>query len=120
MWGMGSKRDPRAAQVAALESLRTSVMIADSKLNITYMNPAVFALMREAEEDLKRELPNFSVATLIGSNIDVFHKNPGHQRGMLAKLYKPHAATIRVGRRVFDLLVTPLIDKDQRTGFVVE
>ncbi|UEM06966.1 hypothetical protein JL101_031295 (plasmid) [Skermanella rosea] len=47
--------------------------------------------MREAEEDLKKELPRYSAATLIGSDFNVFHKNPGHQRAMLAALDKPHS-----------------------------
>jgi PAS domain S-box-containing protein len=106
--------------IVALDALRTNVMIADADLRITYMNPSVIALMREAEADLKKELPRFSVDTLIGSNIDVFHKNPSHQRKMLAVLEKPHAATIRIGNRTFDLLVTPLHERGKRTGFVVE
>ena len=120
MLGRFSKTKNLSAKVAALDALRTNVMVADNDLNIIYMNPSVTALMREAEEDLKKELPRFSVATLIGSNIDVFHKNPGHQRKMLAALSKPHNATIRVGQRVFDLLVTPLLDKGERIGFAVE
>jgi PAS domain S-box-containing protein len=113
-------RNAAAAQIIALDALRTNVMIADNDLNITYMNPSVLALMKEAEADLKKELPRFSVASLIGSNIDIFHKNPAHQRKMLAALNKPHSATIRVGTRVFDLLVSPLIENARRVGFVVE
>jgi len=108
------------ARTAALESLKTNVMIADPDLNIVYMNPSVIALMREAEPDLKKELPRFSVASLIGSNIDVFHKTPSHQRKMLAVMDKTHEATITVGKRVFDLVVTPLFDGGARSGYVVE
>jgi PAS domain S-box-containing protein len=104
----------------ALDVLRTNVMMADADLNITYMNKSATALMREAEEDLRKELPQFSMAKLIGSNIDIFHKQPAHQRRMLAVLEAPHSATIRIGPRVFDLLVTPLMDGTRRTGFVVE
>ena len=109
-----------AAKVLALDALKANVMVADAKLNITYMNPAVVDLLKEAEDDLKKELPRFSVASLIGSNIDVFHKNPAHQRGMLAALRQRHSATIRVGTRIFDLLVTPLKSGAKTTGFVVE
>ena len=106
--------------VQVLEALRANVMVADAKLNITYLNTAVTALLTENEADIRKELPNFSVAKLVGSNIDVFHKNPAHQRGMLAKLTKPYAATIRVGKLAFDLLVTPLQTGGKTTGFVVE
>jgi methyl-accepting chemotaxis protein len=104
----------------ALEALQANVMVADAKLNIVYMNAAVMELLKEAEADLKKELPRFSVATLIGSNIDVFHKNPAHQRHMLAALKQRHNATITVGGRIFDLLVTPLKRGTKIAGYAVE
>jgi PAS domain S-box-containing protein len=112
--------DSLTSRIAALDALRGNVMVADPSLNIVYMNPSVRALMQEAEADLRKELPNFHADRLIGSNIDVFHKNPAHQRKMLAALTKPHAATIRVGKWTFDLLVTPLSEAGRRIGFVVE
>jgi PAS domain S-box-containing protein len=109
-----------SAVTAATKKLRANVMIADPQLNITYLNESVLSLMRDAEADLRRELPRFRVDTLIGSNIDVFHKNPDHQRRMLANLEAPHAATIRVGKWTFDLFVTPLFEGGKRLGYVVE
>ena len=120
MFGIAKNRSLTATRSSALDALRTNVMIADNDLNITYMNPSVTGLMQEAEADLKKEFPRFSVTALVGSNIDIFHKNPTHQRRMLATLDRPHSATIRVGPRVFDLLVTPLIENATRAGFVVE
>jgi PAS domain S-box-containing protein len=107
-------------KVAALEALGARVMLADPELNITYVNAAAMALMQEAATELKRELPRFDLAKLIGSNIDIFHKQPMHQRRMLAAMTKPHAATITVGSRKFDLMVSPLADKGAKLGFVVE
>jgi PAS domain S-box-containing protein len=111
---------PADAKASAIDALGTNVMMADDDLTITYANPSVMALLREAEADLRRELPRFSMATLIGSNIDVFHKDPSHQRRMLAAMDKPHAATISVGGRQFDLRVSPLRAGGKRQGFVVE
>ncbi|PZU19442.1 MAG: chemotaxis protein [Shinella sp.] len=108
------------ARLDALEAIKARVMIADAKLNITYLNGAVRELLSEAESDLRAELPRFSMATLVGSNIDVFHKNPAHQRKMLASLKEPYSATIRVGHHVFDLMVSPLFERDKLTGYVVE
>jgi PAS domain S-box-containing protein len=109
-----------AAKLSALDALQANVMVADAKFNITYMNPAVVQLLKNAEKDLTKELPRFSVVTLIGSNIDVFHKNPAHQRKMLAALQQRHHATIQVGTLSFDLLVTPLKRNGATFGFVVE
>lgn len=109
-----------AAKDLALDALQANVMVADAGFNIVYMNPAVVDLLRKAEAELKKDLPRFSVDKLIGSNIDVFHKNPSHQRNMLASLRQRHNATIKVGGLLFDLLVTPLKQKEKLAGFVVE
>ncbi len=108
------------AQLESLEVVTANIMIADNKLNIRYMNTAVKELLREAESDLRKELPQFEFSKLIGSNIDIFHQNPGHQRNMLASLKQQHKATIRIGQRAFDLIVTPLKSGTKTTGFVVE
>ncbi|WP_198377573.1 PAS domain-containing methyl-accepting chemotaxis protein [Neoroseomonas rubea] len=115
-----TKSEAPLARIAALEALGAKVMIADNDLNITYVNPAAMALLAAAEADLRRELPRFKAAALVGSNIDVFHKNPTHQRTMLTRLDKPHAASIRIADSMFDLLVTPLTDKGARLGYSVE
>lgn len=111
---------PDEAMVGALDAIQTNVMIADNDLTITYMNKAVVALLTEAEADLRRDLPDFTVAGLIGRNIDAFHKQPSHQRRVLQALTAPHAVTIAVGGRRFDLLATPLTAGGRRHGFVVE
>jgi methyl-accepting chemotaxis protein len=109
-----------AAKLAALGGLSTKTMIADNDLNITYLNEALLALMRESETELRKELPRFDMATLVGSNIDIFHKNPSYQRRLLQGLERPHPATIKVGGLMFDLLVVPLLDQGARNGFSVE
>ncbi|CAO3415603.1 methyl-accepting chemotaxis protein [Azospirillum endophyticum] len=111
---------PLARKMAALDALRSKVMVADENLTIVHVNPSVVTLLREVEGDLCKELPRLNVDHLVGSNIDVFHRNPAHQRGLLSALTKPHGATIRVGGHQFDLLVTPLEENGQRIGFVVE
>ena len=105
----------------AAKAVSANLMVANNDLNIVYMNDAVTDLLRAAESDLKKELPHFNVATLVGTNIDVFHKNPQHQRQMLASLNAVHRATIQVGGHKFDLVATPLKAEDgSRAGVVVE
>ena len=104
----------------ALEAVQAKIMVADRDLNIIYINPSATKLMQEAEADLRQELPNFRADRLIGSNIDVFHRSPDHQRQMLQRLTAPHKATIRIGRLAFDLLVVQIYQDGARFGFVVE
>ena len=117
------RRKAKSHDIALLaaNAITAKVMVADENFNIVYMNEAVKTMLAEAEADLKKELPNFSVATLVGSNIDIFHKNPSHQRGMLSALRSLHRGTIKVGNWTFDLAATPLTDASgRRAGTVVE
>lgn len=105
----------------AMNSVTANLMVADENLNIIYMNEAVIALLKEAEADIRTDIPQFSVASLVGSNIDMFHKDPSYQRNMLDNLSASHQTTIRVGGRAFDLIATPLKGANgKRTGTVVE
>jgi methyl-accepting chemotaxis protein len=104
-----------------LDNVATNVMIADHAHNIIYMNDSVKAMFAVAEEDLRKDLPQFSAATLLGSNIDIFHKNPAHQRGMLDRLTGTYKAQILVGGRTFSLTVTPVVNtRGERLGTAVE
>lgn len=105
----------------ALDTCTSNVMMADANMNISYLNGAVASFLQEAEKDIQKELPRFSVATLLGSNIDVFHKNPSYQRGMLEKLSSTYKTSIQVGGRSFNLVANPIYGyNNERLGTVVE
>lgn len=118
--GNHSKAQAAIAKSLATDAITAKVMVADRDLNIVYMNNAVVSLLREAETEIRTELPNFKVDGLIGSNIDIFHKNPAHQRKLLENLTSPYHAMVQIGGRVFDLLATPLMERGERRGIVVE
>lgn len=106
---------------SALDSCKTNVMVADSGYNIVYLNQSLGEMLSDAEAELKRELPQFNSRTLIGANIDIFHKNPAHQRGLLDNLTEAYSTTLNIGNLIFDLIATPVFDDDeQRIGTVVE
>lgn len=104
-----------------LDSTTTNVMIADNDRNLIYMNPSVIAMLRTAQDDLRKELPHFDVNKLLGAKIDVFHKNPEHQARLLATFTSTYRATIKVGGRTFALTANPVInERGERLGSVIE
>ncbi|OYU29431.1 MAG: chemotaxis protein [Burkholderiales bacterium PBB2] len=104
----------------ALDVAATNVMVADPAYNIIYGNASLHAMLSAAEADIRRDLPRFSANGLIGTNIDSFHKNPAHQRGMLDRLGAAHKTRLNIGGRRFDLIVNPIIQQGKRLGTVVE
>src|SRR5450830_684776 len=105
----------------ALDNVATNVMIADNDRNIIYCNKSIVEMLSTAESDIKKALPTFSVAHLMGSNIDQFHKNPAHQKQLLSTFTSNHHAQINVGTRIFTLSANPVINETgERLGSVVE
>jgi len=105
----------------ALDNTTTNVMIADNDLKIVYMNQSVTDMMTKAESELRKDLPSFSTKGLIGRTIDDFHKNPAHQRGMLARLNTTYRTRISAGGQIFDLVANPVVNSQgERLGSCVE
>lgn len=104
----------------AVQSMQAPVMIANRRLRITYVNPSLRAFLRQSEEQLRRDMPQFSVDRLMGQKIDIFHKTASHQRSMLPALQATHRTTIRIGARSFDLIATPIRSLWGISGYVVE
>jgi len=91
-----------------LDQMPVNVMLADKDtFEITYINKTSV----ETLKPLASLLP-VPPDQLLGQCIDIFHKNPAHQRGMLANASNlPHNAKITLGDEILDLLVSPLTDE---------
>ena len=110
-----------ARSESGLRNVTANVMVADNQNNIVYCNKAVLDTLRNAQADIRKDLPQFDADKLIGQNVDIFHKNPAHQQRMLAALTGTHEGRIKVGGRTFDLTVNPAVNgMGERVGTVVE
>lgn len=105
-----------------VESSNSYYMVTDLDLNITYANPAAISMFRKYEEDLREVFPSFSVDSLIGTSIDIFHKNPRHQRELLADPSRlPFRTTVKVAGLEFGIAACALRNRDgKHIGSAVE
>jgi methyl-accepting chemotaxis protein len=85
------------------------VMMADRDGRIVYTNRALVGMFQAAESDVKRSLPNFDAKNLLGANIDVFHKDPSHQRRLLENLTASYSGWAKAGGRTFQVLAHPVV-----------
>jgi len=99
-----------------VEKAPINILMADLDLRITYANPASISTLQQLESFLP-----IKVSQLMGSNIDIFHKNPAHQRKLLSDPRNlPLRATINIGPEKADLLVTAVTnDKGDYIGPMV-
>lgn len=101
---------------STLSSERLSSMLRDVPLavmtcdlvdfKIDYVNKATM----EGLKPIEHLLP-CSADEIVGQSIDIFHKNPEHQRRMLSDPSNlPHRAQIKLGEEVLDLFISPLYE----------
>ncbi|MBL8942274.1 MAG: PAS domain-containing protein, partial [Myxococcales bacterium] len=105
-----------------IEAAQSYFMIVDNDLKITYANPSLLTMLRKYEGDLRQHFHGFSVDNIMGTCIDMFHKNPAHQRKLLGDPSRlPFAAEIKVGELEFGITSCALFDaKGKRLGSAVE
>ena len=87
-----------------VDTLSTPIVVCDKDFNITYANEH----SQKTLKTLEKYLP-ITADKLIGSNIDIFHKNPAHQRNMISHLgTKSHATEIQIGPEWASLQVSAI------------
>ncbi len=97
----------------ALNNIDVNVMIADVKHNIVFCNQALLGMLRNCSADLQKDLPHFDVNKVLGSSMDLFHKNPHHQQQLINNLQSTHVAHVKIGGRSFRLKASPVFNEQR-------
>lgn len=96
---------------SAIDGAMQAMMMIDRDFNITYVNDSTVALLKRHEDVFKEQYPGFSADRILGQCIDIFHKNPAHQRNLLSNPNNlPYSTVIRISHLSFRLNVTAMID----------
>ncbi|HXE38344.1 MAG TPA: methyl-accepting chemotaxis protein [Azonexus sp.] len=105
----------------ALDVTSTNVMVVDPDGTIIYCNASILDMMRQAETDIRTELPGFSADAILGSSFDRCYQAPGHQTNLLAELKGMQRTEFSIGGRHFTLVASPVVNQGgDRLGTVVE
>ncbi|MDV7341675.1 methyl-accepting chemotaxis protein [Terasakiella sp. A23] len=93
----------------AVDAMPVNVMFCDiSTFNITYANRLSIETLTQLED-----LIPVKGKDIVGTNIDVFHKVPDRQRGILRDPNNlPFNTIITLGKEKLDLLVTPIFNTE--------
>jgi methyl-accepting chemotaxis protein len=96
-------------QEQMLDQMPVNVMFLEPEnFTITYVNKTSFDTLRPLESLLPCKVDD-----LVGQCVDIFHKNPGHQRSILVDPKNlPHNAKIALGDETLDLRVNAINSKE--------
>ena len=96
---------------SAVEDSSVAMMMVDRDFTVTHINEATKKLLTDNAEIFRENWPAFNPDAIIGSCIDMFHKNPAHQRQLLSNPEAlPFRTDISVGDLKFGLNVSGVFD----------
>ena len=101
----------------ALDTVDGNVMIADAGNSIIYLNGAMQALMRDAEQDFRSVFPDFDAENVRGTNLQRFDVNDRNNRNR----HVGQTNEVVIGSRTIRVVSNPVLDDTgERIGTVVE
>jgi methyl-accepting chemotaxis protein len=105
----------------ALDKTSTSVLVLDKNYSIIYQNKSALELFAGAEEEIKKEIPEFSAQAVRDGTVEDFHCSSQFTRGMLNELEGTHKTRISMGGHTFDVATNPVVNnKGERVGTTME
>ncbi len=117
-----AQREQAVKLRSIVDQSETPFLMVNRDLVVTYMNQASHRMLSKDAEHLRKMWPSFDPNKIVGACVDQFHKNPKHQRDLLADPSNlPIKTDITVGPLTISLAVTALYDSDGNyTGNALE
>jgi methyl-accepting chemotaxis protein len=105
-----------------VDKISSAIMMVDRDFIVTYVNEPTRQLLKSNEAAFRAIWPSFSADNILGTCIDTFHRNPAHQRQLLADPKRlPISTEITIGHLKIALLVNGVFDaKGNLVGNVLE
>jgi methyl-accepting chemotaxis protein len=105
----------------ALDKASTSVVLADEKHQIIYVNETAQASFTRNAQEIKATLPNFDPGRMRGSSLDSLSPDPASQRRLLDNLKTVDVQERVLGDFTFRTVTNPVVgDRGERLGTVME
>ncbi len=117
------RREAMGARASeALDCISVAVMTVDRDFVVTGVNRTTRELLRKNRDNFRKLWPDFEPERILGMCIDTFHRDPAHQRRLLADESRlPFRTDITVGDLKFALNVSASHDADGRyNGNILE
>jgi len=105
----------------ALDTASTSVLVADARHEIVYLNATAQATFARAQGEIRKALPSFDAHTLKGSSLDALSADQSRERLTLDSLSISEVRECTFGALTFRTVSSPVVDdRGERIGTVME
>lgn len=106
---------------AALDNAESSFILANTELDVIYVNKSLQTMFGAIENQIKEVLPNFDANNVIGQKIESLYEDSARQHDVFANLKNTFRETVNLNGVVLNLISTPIFDENnERMGTVIE
>ena len=114
--------DVAKLKAGMVDKVSSALMMINRDFMVTYVNEPTRELLTKNEAAFRALWPSFDADKIVGTCIDTFHKNPAHQRKLLADPSRlPIQTEITVGDLKIALLVNGAFDsRNNLVGNILE
>ena len=114
--------DVAKLKAGMVDKVSSALMMINRDFVVTYVNEPTRELLKKNEAAFRVQWPSFEADKIVGTCIDAFHKNPAHQRKLLADPSRlPIQTEITVGDLKIALLVNGAFDsRNNLVGNILE
>jgi methyl-accepting chemotaxis protein len=105
----------------ALDCVSSNLRIADDDGTVIYANRGLLTTLRQTEQAVRKQQPNFAVDKFLGSNIGAFYPDSAAAIKMMREQQGVRQTEMDIGERIYNVITNPIInDRNQRLGTVGE
>jgi methyl-accepting chemotaxis protein len=105
----------------ALDNASSCVMMADTNLNVIYLNDAARRLFEEAESDFRSVVAGFDSKALIGGPVAQLYTDAVGQGQLLGSLEQRNETEVAYGGRTMKVVANPVFNAGgDKLGFAIE
>ncbi len=104
----------------ALDNVSTSVLIADSKHQVTYMNASAESMFSRVEALIRQKFPEFKAKHILNSPLTLFQTSNESSYQLIEGLKDSHSLEVAIAEATLSMTISPITADEQRLGCVVE
>lgn len=104
----------------ALDGSSGQVMIADTDLNVIYLNNSLINMFSIASEDIKQVNPQFNQNEIVNNKVDTFFTHFTNQLNKFKSLISSVETEFELAGRTFAVIISPVSVDGERVGTVLE
>lgn len=105
---------------AALDSISSSVLIADAQHQIAYLNPVMRRLLQQIEPQLLKAQPGLQGLRLQGQAMESLFRLSAQPISFPSRLSSTHECALLLADRHFHLTANPIVSEGDYLGMVVQ